>query len=113
MHNKKHHLAKWSILSDVLCILWHEQPLPPRLKRPFTYVVYVYSDISLSKGHLGSVRGGGKHLKKLKDINFIFTMTYVTVLSVLCTHAQKEYHKVLEMKSTSMLNILALLLLDN
>ena len=30
---------------------------------PFTYVVNVYSDISLSKGHLGSRGGGRKHLK--------------------------------------------------
>ena len=32
----------------------------PRPKMPFTYVVNVYSDMSLSKGHLGS---RGKHLK--------------------------------------------------
>ena len=36
------------------------QPLSlPRPKRPFAYVVYVYSDMSLSKGHLGSGGGGG------------------------------------------------------
>ena len=35
--------------------------LPPRPKMPFTYVVNVYSDMSLSKGHLGSK--GAKHLK--------------------------------------------------
>ena len=34
---------------------------PPRPKMPFTYVVNVYSDMSLSKGHLGS--RGAKHLK--------------------------------------------------
>ena len=33
----------------------------PRPKMPFTYVVNVYSDMSLSKGHLGS--RGAKHLK--------------------------------------------------
>ena len=32
---------------------------PPRPKMPFTYVVNVYSDMSLSKGHLGSRGGGG------------------------------------------------------
>ena len=41
-------------------------PFPPRPKMPFTYVVNVYSDMSLSKGHLGSRwgggGGGGKHL---------------------------------------------------
>ena len=36
-------------------------------------------------------------------------MTNVTILGVLRTHAQKEYGKVLEMKSTYILNILALL----
>ena len=38
-------------------------------------------------------------------------MTNATVLSVFRTHAQKEYRKVLEMKSIFILNILALLLL--
>ena len=36
-------------------------------------------------------------------------MTNVTNLGVFCTHAQKEYGKVLEMKSTYILIILALL----
>ena len=36
-------------------------------------------------------------------------MTNVTILGVFRTHAQKEYRKVLEMKSTYILNILALL----
>ena len=33
---------------------------------PFTYVVNVYSDMSLSKGHIG-YRGGGHLKSKLKD----------------------------------------------
>ena len=38
---------------------------PPRPKTPFTYVVYVFDNISLFKGHLGS--GGGEVSKnKLK-----------------------------------------------
>ena len=40
-------------------------------------------------------------------------MTNVTILSVFRTHAQKEYRKVLEMKDTLILNILALLLFEN
>ena len=44
-----------------------------------------------------------------KDTNYIFPMTNVTVLSVFRTHAQKEYRKVLKMKSTSILYILVLL----
>ena len=77
---------------------------------PFTYVVNVYSDMSLSKGHLGSRGGGGASKDKLKDTNFIFPMTNVTLLGLFRTHAQKEYGKVWEMKSISILNILALLL---
>ena len=44
--------------------LFLDAPPPPRPKMPFTYVVNVYSDMSLSKGHLGSRGGGGgKHLE--------------------------------------------------
>ena len=91
-------------------------PFPPRPKTPFTYVIYLYSDISLSKGHLGSRGGGGggeASKNKLKDASFIFSMTNVTILSIFQTHAQKEYRKVLEMKGTYILNILALLLFGN
>ena len=66
-------------------------------KMPFTYVVNVYSDMSLSKGHLGSRGGGGgggggggASKNKLKDTSFIFPMTNVTILGVFRTHAQKE-----------------------
>ena len=38
-------------------------PPPPTPKTPFTHVVYLYNDVQLSKGHLGS-RGGGEHLKQ-------------------------------------------------
>ena len=82
---------------------------PPRPKMPIIYVVNVYSDMSLSKGHLGS-RVGEASKNNLKDTSFIFPMTNVTILGVFRTHAQKEYGKVLEMKSTPILNILALLL---
>ena len=40
-------------------------------------------------------------------------MTNVAILSVLRTHAQKEYHKVFEMKGTYMIDSLALLLFEN
>ena len=57
---------------------------------------------------------GGKASKnKLKDPSFIFSMTNITILSILRTHVQKEYRKVLEMKDTYILNILALLLFEN
>ena len=63
----------------------------------FTYFVNVYSDMSLSKGHLGSRGEASKN--KMKDTNFSFPMTKVTILGVFRTHAQKEYGKVWEMKS--------------
>ena len=60
------------------------------------------------KGILGL--GGKASEHKLKDTIFIFPMTNVTILGVFRTHVQKEYGKVWEMKSTHILNILALLL---
>ena len=62
----------------------------------------------LSKGHLGSRGGGGGG--GASDTSFIFTMTNGTILDVFRTHAQKEDGKVWEVKSTHILNILALLL---
>ena len=86
-------------------------PLDP--KRHFTMLyLNVYSDMSLSKRHFGS-RGGGRgkaSKNKPKDTSFIITLINVTILGVFHTHAQKEYSKVLEMKSTHNFNILALLL---
>ena len=77
----------------------------------FTYVVNVYSNMCCPKGILGL--GGKASKNKLKDTIFIFPMTNVTMLGVFRTHAQKEYGKVWEMKSTPILNILALLLFYN
>ena len=64
------------------------------------------SDISLSKVILGL--GGKASTNKLKDSNFNFLMTNTTIFRM---HAQVEYLKFLELKSTSIFNILALLLL--
>ena len=83
-------------------------PLDPR--RPL-YMVYMFiAAYHCPKGILGL---GGASKNKLKDTNFIFPMTKVTVLSVFRTHAQKEYRKVFKTKSTYILNIIALLLLEN
>ena len=40
-------------------------------------------------------------------------MTNVTILNIFRTHAQKKNRKVLEIKNTSILDILALLLFEN
>ena len=67
--------------------------------------------INCPKGILGLGWKASKN--KLKDASFIFSMTNVTIISIFRTHAQKEYRKVLEMKGTYILNILALLLFEN
>ena len=72
MYNKNDHLAKQSIfdkclMSSLASTTPSPPPPPPPLgpMTPFLYVVYVYSDMSFSKEHLGSRRGGeGKHLKR-------------------------------------------------
>ena len=88
-------------------------PPPPRLKMPFGQRHVAINIYNICKGHLRS-RGGGKASKnKLKDTSFIFLMTNVTILGVFRTHAQKEYGKVLEMKSTYIFDILALLFFKN
>ena len=57
--------------------------------------------------------GGGASKNKLKDASFVFSVTNVTILSIFRTYAQREYRKVLEMKGTYILNIIALLLFEN
>ena len=78
------------------------------------FFVWVYICIGTFNYPKGISGLGGKASKnKLKDAGFIFSMTDVTILSIFRTHAQKEYRKVLEMKGTCFLNILALLLFEN
>ena len=82
------------------------------------YEIHLNCDICHWKDETGVFQGilglGGKASKnKLKDTCFLFPMTNVTVLGVFCMHAQKEYGKVLEIKNTPILNILALLLFLN
>ena len=46
MYNKNDHLAKWSIFVRYLMSSFaYTTPFPPRPKTPFTYVMYLYSDI--------------------------------------------------------------------
>ena len=84
---------------------------PPRPKMPFGQRHVAININNICKGHFGSRGEASK--SKLKDINFIFLMTYDTILGVFRTHAQKEYGNVFEIKSTPILNILALLLFLN
>ena len=67
--------------------------------------INIYNNIY--KGHFES-REGGASKNKLKNTSFIFPMTNVLILGVFSTHVKKEYGKVWEMKSTYILNILAL-----
>ena len=53
---------------------------------------------NICKGHFASGWGGASK-NKLKYTSFIFPMTNVTILGIFRAHAQKEYGKVLEMKS--------------
>ena len=67
-------------------------PFPPDPRRPL-HMLYIYiAALNCPKGILGLVGGASKI--KLKDANFIFSMTNVTILSIFRTHAQKEYRKV-------------------
>ena len=81
---------------------------PPRPKMPFRQRHVPINIYSIYKGHFGSRGKASKN--KLKDTNFIFLMTNDTILGVFRTNAQKEYGNILEIKSTPILNILALLI---
>ena len=82
---------------------------PPRPKMLFGQRHVAINIYNICKGHFGS-RGRKASKNKLKDTIFIFLMTNDTILGVFRTHAQKEYGNVLEMKSTPIINILALFL---
>ena len=75
---RKMKLVSFSLILDAF---------PPSPKMPFTYVVNVYSDMSLSKGILDE--GGGASKNKLKKPSFISPMTNVIILGVFRTHAHK------------------------
>ena len=86
-------------------------PLDPR--RPLHMLYICIATFNCPKGISGLGGGGEASKNKLKDASFIFSMTNVTISSIFCTHAQKEYCKVFEMKGIYILNILALLLFEN
>ena len=84
-------------------------PLDPR--RPLHMLYICIATFNCPKGILGP--GGKASKNKLKDASFIFSITNVTIVCIFRTHAQKEYRKVLEIKDSYILNILALLLFEN
>ena len=79
-------------------------PTPrPRPKVPFGQRHVTINIYNICKGHFGSRGGASKN--KMKYTSFIFPMTNVSISGVFRPRAQKEYGKVLEMKSTYILNI--------
>ena len=113
MYNKNDHLAKWSIFVRYLTSFFaYTTPFPLDPRRPLHMLYICIATFNCPKGIYGP--GGGEASKnKLKDASFIFSMTNVTILCLFRMHAQKEYRKVLEMKDSYILNILALLLFEN
>ena len=101
MYNKNDHLAKWSIFVRYLMSSFAyttPSPPPPLDPRRHLHMLYIcIATFNCPKGILGLV-----------DASFIFSMTNVTILSKFPTHAHKKYRKVLEMKGTYILNVLAL-----
>ena len=57
-------------------------------------------------------QGGEAPKNKLTDAIFNFSMTNVVFLSISCTYAQKDDNTLFDLKSTSILNIAALLLFE-
>ena len=100
-------------LSDIYVFFRLYNPFPSPLDpRRHSHMLYIcIATFNCRKGILGL--GGKASKNKLKDASFIFSMTNVTILSIFRTHAQNEYRKVLEMKGTYILNILAFLLFEN
>ena len=85
----------------------YARPIP----LPFGQRYVAINIYNICKGHFGSRGGGGgdASINKLKDTSFIFPMTNIAILELFCMHAQTEFGKVLKMKSTYNLNIVALL----
>ena len=96
---------------DVFFRLYNPFPPPLDPRRPLHMLYICIATFNYPKGILGLGGKGSKN--KLKDASFIFSMTNVIILRIFRTHEQKEYCKVLEMKGTYILNILALLLFEN
>ena len=118
-HIQQIHIDHFARRSIFLSCLMHSlacttppPPPPPTDPRRRLYMLYTFiATCHCRKGILGLGVKADKN--KLIDTTFTFPMTNVTILSIFHKHAQKEYRKALEMKSTSVLNSLALLLFEN
>ena len=103
MYYKNHDLAKWSIF--IRCVIYSlactTSPLDP--SRPLYMLYMSIGTYHCPKGILGL---GGKHLKQTEIHQFHLSNDKRRGLNVFRTHAQKEYGKVLEIKSTSILTFL-------
>ena len=90
-------------LSGVFFCLYNPVPFKPTTA--FTYVVYICSEI------LGL--GGGCILKQIARRKFQLFNDKRHALSIFFTHAQEADLKILEINTTSILNILARSLFEN
>ena len=73
---------------NVVSFHYSNNPPPPPIPRcPLDNDMSLYT-FTTCKGHLGPRGKASKN--KLKDTSFIFPMTYVTILCIFRTHAQKE-----------------------
>ena len=123
MNNKKRTSCKvvnFCQMFDALFRLYN--PFPPLGPRRPLHMLYIYiATFNCTKGILGLAGGGGggggggreTSKIKLKDANFIFSMTNVTILSIFRMHALNEYCNVQKIKGTYIHNVLALLLFGN
>ena len=107
MYNINGFLAKWSIFVRCLISVWLVLTLPPLDPRSPLYMLYMFiAAIHCQKGIRG-LREGEVSKTKLKDTSFIYLLSNVTTTNFV------RMPFILEMKSTSILNILALLLFEN
>ena len=97
---------------DIFFRLYNPSPHPLDPRRSL-HMLYIYiMTFNCPKGFWG-LGGGGGSKNNLKDDNFSFSKTNITISSIFRTHAQKEYSKVLETKGIYILNKLVLLLFEN
>ena len=89
MYNKNDHLAKWSNFVRYLTSSFaYTTPPPPPPRRPLHMLYICIATFNCPTGILGP--GGKASKNKLKDAGFIFSMTNVTILSIIFSYACAE-----------------------